>query len=198
MAALTELEKLHLDTPFRGSRDYVHSTSLYDAISEKLNISDMWLGSLKINRFTSQQCMLSMHNNHGSQAVGQISIVSSDNKTIAYIIETENSIAERVAFDEAHITNTANIADETISNKWLQDISFIDQCVSLTKKLHEQTLPTTEGKWVFTAINTNTNTYKKKPANISIQIDKKLGDRMTRSLVFLDSEQIGHIDFAVH
>ncbi|HSS96680.1 MAG TPA: hypothetical protein VLK33_06615 [Terriglobales bacterium] len=89
------------DLPFRGNRNYLHSTDLYPALTEFAHqqfSADAFIESLTIRRAASHQPWVSF--DISDEAFGSFCIRHSRNKTQGWLIESEAPIASRIPFDE--------------------------------------------------------------------------------------------------
>lgn len=177
-----ELEVL-LDTPLRGDRDYITGADLCAAADRELVIAGAWLESLKFRRFAGNSCVLSTseraHAPDSIVATGTAMVADRRRKVI--VLETEQSPRNRIAFDERAIVELAQIDDSSISQVRRSGHSFIDECIALTKFLHQQVLGG-EGKWIFTSIGLSAPMPSDERL-LKISLTATIGGRATRAAV---------------
>ena len=200
-----ELKHVTLNTPLRGARNYVHSTSLYnellDYTQSKIS-TEAWIQQLKLNQFTNKKCLATTTLDDDDETLGSFSIVVGKEIISGYVVTKEgnaNPILLQEEYDEDAICINANtnFEKESVNSSWNKEVSFIDQCVALTKHFHNQLFVLEEKKWIYTRLTLNQDINQLSPQLISIAIKRKLGNRITQSNIFLDENLVGIIEFSV-
>jgi hypothetical protein len=96
------------DLPFRGNRNYLHSTDLFPALTdfaEKTFDAKAFIGSLTIRHVISHQVRVDLENFGG--AVGSFRIRNGVSQTKGWLMETNIPVLSRVPFDETTATQAA-------------------------------------------------------------------------------------------
>ncbi len=193
--------RVDLNTPFRGARKYIHSTSIYNELlyhGGKHFGKSVWVRQLKLSQFFDTQCYATTTVSDNDQVVGNFSMQCADDSIEGYIVtDSLVPISTRENFDEKSLCLKSTILDEGVESEW-QKVPFIDQCVALTKYFHNHLYPLEGKKWVYTRLTLVDDITHLKPQKISIMLHKKLGNRMTQSHVLLDDKFYGTIEFSVN
>lgn len=195
-------ERVALHTPLRGNRNYVHSTSIYNQLlthAENVFEENAWVRQLKLSQFFDTQCYATITLDENDHEVGSFSLQCVDELMDGYIVtDKQLMISSREKFDEDSICSNATVHGQGIDNEWQKNTPFIDQCVALTKHFHNDLYPLEDKKWIYTRLTMKEDIAVLNPENISIKLNRKLGDRMTRSNIFLDGKEFGVIEFSVN
>ena len=195
-------ERIALDTPFRGNRNYIHSTSIYNQLQVHINEfvgKNAWIRQLKLNQFFDTQCYATTNLDENDQQVGNFSVQIIDSIIQGFIVADPSiAISSREEFDEGYICSKATMLDEGVENEWQVKVPFIDQCVSLTKYFHNELYPLESKKWIYTRLTMQEDTTHLNPKKITIKLNRKLGNRITQSSIFFDEEKCGVIEFSVN
>lgn len=161
-----------LDTPFRGERDYIHSTDLVaalDGLGGRFS-RQMYLKNIELRRPAHRQ--VEAHFEQRPDAFGSFAL--DDGKQIArgWLVESCSPIARRIPFDESAIAQAAINEPMRVSlSAPVAGYSGFEQMIVLFKLLCAQSRT---GKWVFTAM-TLTRPLEAEEPMILHQSQKVLG-----------------------
>lgn len=189
---MTEANKLHFS--FKGSRNYVHGSDIFDALDEWFEKQGMRVLDLAFRGFSSNHliCMLTEPEN-GVKAEGN-AIDKNGNRTAFWVVEAAEPVAERYPFDEEAIAGHAHIEGKTIEADETSGYSVIEQIIALTKALNYALVPEVNGKWVFGQLRL-TGVLPKKAARYKIRQKTQLAGRFSVQEITLDDCVIGDIRF---
>src|SRR5215472_15350260 len=109
LAPLAE-PSMTLDIPFRGQRNYAHSTDLYAALEtlvRRMDTPQTYVNGLTIRKKAHRQ--VSAHFLPHSDAFGAFSLSMSGQRVEGWLVETTAPITRRIAFDETRIALKATV-----------------------------------------------------------------------------------------
>ena len=196
------LEHVALNTPFRGNRNYVQSSSIYNELFKSCKSiidKNIWIKQLKLNQFANTQCYATTIVDAKYKIIGSFSLVCFESIVEGFIATKKDiPILLREEFNEEKIVLNSVVFDQGVECDWQENTSFIDQCVALTKHFHNALFPLEDKKWIYTRLTMKEDVSFLKPKTISISLNRKLGERMTQSSVLLDGKEYGTIEFSVH
>ncbi len=90
-----------VDLPFRGDRNYLHSTDLYPALTEfaqRQFSPDAFIASLTIRQAVSHQVRISLDGPEGS--FGSFRVRHGASQSKGWLVETDEPVLSRIPFDE--------------------------------------------------------------------------------------------------
>ena len=140
-----------LDIPFRGERDYVHSTDLFAALDELAGSflgSGAYLKSLTLRRQAYRSVAARFRPDPG--AFGTFTFAASQWVVEGWLVEDPAPITRRIAFDEAAIAQQATCGQgHVLLQSPVTGFDPFEQLIVLFKMLCAQSHP---GAWLFTSI----------------------------------------------
>lgn len=193
-----------LDLRFKGDRDYLHGTDMYEALQRAARAAGLPVGvhRLSIHGFARTQCRLALGAPGEALAipenrVAEFSLETSAGRALGYMAETGDRVEGRYPFDEDAIGARACGEARRIVVDGTPPCAPIEVVVALTKKLHNTVLPRAQGKWVFTRIELPRALVPQDAGRIAIELKHNFNDRLTKSGVTSGNEAIGHIYFSL-
>lgn len=201
---MQELDDFDLDIPFKGKRDYLHSTSLYDAVVKHLgdklgrgNLSDV---RLMFQGFARKKLKVTQHLGE-AESRALMTFVCAGQKFRLDFVETEKEVADRRPYPEEQIMEHCHldpVAERaTLVDDGRQPFSLMECVVAINKALHERLFAENRGKWLFTEIRTARPLYETQWKEIAVQLKHRLGLKLTRATITLDREDVGYICFSL-
>lgn len=103
-----------LDLPFKGSRNYLHSTDIYPALVELVREqigSDAWVSSLCLRRPFRNRILASFENSDA--ATGSFGIRNESNTITGSLTETRMPVTRRIPFDSSVVTASALLGSDS-------------------------------------------------------------------------------------
>ena len=144
---------------FKGGRSYVHGTDIYDSMLEMVldyfgeypdSVKGSFHGLLKNNG------IFRIYNSgeplENEQLFGLFSILMKENMYQLVLLDAGTPISLYYKYDEQKVLENVVLKDETITMQFKSTYTYIEQIVSMTKKLHLTIYPVAKGKWLFTKI----------------------------------------------
>jgi hypothetical protein len=141
-----------LDVPFRGDRDYVHSTDLFaslnDLAQQFLGL-DAYLKTLVLRRRARRQVTAQFRPD--ATAFGTFTFTARDRIMEGWLVESQMAINRRIVFHEAPIARKATSQEGRVALRSpVPGYSAIEQLIVLLKILCAQCH---SGAWLFTSID---------------------------------------------
>lgn len=193
---------------FKGSRDYVHGTDMFNKIielnKERFNGAefidiDMTVRSIartNMDLFESQ----SFNSNPSIPINANFSINVNGTKIMLLLVENGDTIQCKYDYYEDEIETAADvdIEEKTILLTNFVKYSLIEKLVALNKKLLNSLFPNHGGKWYFTKIklrDLDLNTPDS--ATIKLVFKKNVDFKITDTIIVVNDKPIGNIYFSL-
>ena len=191
-----------LETPFLGTRQYVHGTSLFNAIEGTLRRDvgdDTHIKNLTIRHMATRTCALLAAEDDPDgheRLVANVMYWNGSQFLKGKVVETDQQIENRIPYPEDKIVRGSLVDGECIRQCEPSGYTVIEEIVALTKKLHYRTQPQPDGQWVFINIDLD------RPLHFieypfQVEIVRKLGGKLTSSVIICNGEIVGRIQFGV-
>jgi hypothetical protein len=190
-----------MDLKFKGARDYLHGTDIYDGTMQVLQriAPEFAHGRLRmvIHEFAHRQCDLVC-------TTGAVPCPRPDDARIefwlsggvsAWLTETSRPVTRRQPYPEDEIVAVSKIDGQTIQACGVPPFSPIEMIVTLTKELH-LALRGRNKRWAFTRLELERPLAAGDPVGLRIELLQSLGNRLTRCAVRSAGEPLGHIFFS--
>lgn len=175
---------------FKGGRDYLHSTSVFDAIVDESGSQPTSIDFVFNHRTACQPIFSTEIQNRDRQA-----LIGSwrDSKREIFILEGTTPIDERVPYDEGAIASRCMISNGSVYAPIdIGGHSFIEICVAAYKHLLQIHLGDGHAKYAFARI-----TLQRIPeTDFAIRYARKIGGEFYQGDIIAD-ESIGRIFFGV-
>lgn len=190
--------KKEIPFPFKGNRDYVHGTSLFNAIVKSLAEQGIETGVLDVSfrkMVYSPVCIIENRNFQLEDAVTALARSSEGDKAVSLVLYEADSSEDpvRVEFDEDAACEGALVDGLSIVIMDPKHNDLIELVVSLCKKLHLAVVDDSK-KWVFSRYLGQFPIPAAK--KIEIKIVKQVGVRLTKSDVLVNDEKIADLFFS--
>lgn len=182
---------------FKGNRNYVQGTSLFNAVVDAAKERGCAEGVLNVSfkqMVYSSVCVIEQRMSNAEDAV-VANVVCGDDCAFTLTVNEapENAKAERQEFDEVEICKGAVIGNKRITQDQPHHKDFIELLVSLCKKMHQECVDSTK-KWVFSRYEGQFPIPE--PEKVDLVIVKQVGTRLTSSDVLINGTKIGNIYFS--
>ncbi len=191
-----------LDLKFKGSRVYAHGTDFFNQVSNVLSDFFPEAKSTRVTQiifraFAKKQCALAVVSDEIKDRVVSDVLVDIDGKEeMLAIIEVDQDITARYAYDETKITNLTQIESDSITLNTRSGYTLIEEIVALNKQLNYADMPNVAGQWLFTRFDLE-SPLQEDAQHIVVQRSTSIPNRYTVSDVIIDKNKIGQIHFAV-
>lgn len=191
-----------LNTPYKGSRHYVHGSDLFNNISHKLlelfEQHSPFVSQLSFSRFAYHLCDLVFDESVEAQGImGKGTVTFEDNtKKSFYLAETTSIPVERVPFDEDSLVAQASYTGRSIELSGKPPFSSIETIIALTKALSYKNMPLQQGKWVFGRIDLMV-ALPTIDHSVAIENISSVAGRFNTNNILVDGNLVGKIQFIV-
>lgn len=182
---------------YKGSRNYLHGSDIYNAIDDLLNARfSGHLACLVFKRFARNQIELQFEKpDDSSQLLGHGAWQILPGEMVQFWLqETPQHVTESYPFQEEPITQPAEIDGTMIRGKRANAYSLIENIIALTKCLNYALTPDVNGKWLFGQLNLE----KALPTEwdeIVVRRGVAVGNRFSRNQIEIDGGDFGEIRF---
>jgi len=196
MDRLEEEETVPLDLPFKGTRDYLHGTDMFDAL---LRITEAKGPVVLVLRRTMRHPVDAVPIPRGvapsaHSAEFHYTWAGSD-RTIVVREDPGRIVTRRVPYDEEAITAGAAVCGTSLSSSISGSYSFIEYVVTLNKLLLSRWAPgMTASKWLFTRIELDI--VPESPKRLDLNVTASIGCRIAKTAIRADGRLLGHIYFS--
>lgn len=188
----------HLQFPFKGARQYIHSTSIMDAILEfSLPVPKPFgIDFLFKKKILVSCCRVELREPEASDhvVIRVLPNAKSSTPPVFICINPESGCLQsrRIPYDEDHISTVAVVSGCGIRSAVVDGFSDSEIAVALCKRLHLEVVNANR-KWVFSRY---TGRFPLRlEGEIELVIAKRLGERMTCTDLYSSGELVGQIYF---
>lgn len=199
------LRTLPLELPFKGGRDYLHGTDVYEDLA---SLAARELGSgiyrfqMALHRFFARQPDLHWSEDQQQparprDAVADFSAAARARKLSGWLSESGRPVGHRVEYDEDRIASRCSFARDSIRIEGETGFLPIEVAVSMTKVLHYRRMPPAAGRWIFTKLDLRRLLAAADAAALSIVLRDNLHGRLTKSDILARGEAVGAIYFSL-
>lgn len=182
---------------FKGNRNYVQGTSLFNALVDAAGQRGLSEGKINVSfkhMIHNPVCILEERAPTAADSV-VAKIVGSQGGSHSLCINaaTETEEAVRQDFDEPEACRGSIIGDKSIVQNDPHHTDRIELLVSLCKKMHLECIDSTK-KWVFSRYD---GQFPIPAMNkVELRITKQVGSRLTSSDVLINGEKIADMYFS--
>ena len=184
---------------YKGSRDYLHGSDIYNAIVDSLgNELSGHLARLVFKRVVRNQIRIAMNEQVSMEgAVGRGTWRNSNGEQIPFwLLESGLPVTESYKFDEDAITSRALVDGKIIRGVRSNCYTVIENIVALTKCLNCSLVPDVRGKWMFGQIDLEA-ALPDEWNNLTITRTHLVGNAFSRNNITINDREFGQIRFIV-
>ena len=199
---MNSLNSTMLNLQFKGDRDYLHGSDIYNETLAwlKLQRGNVQSIDFSFHRIASRQLRAVVGDLPGGiDPVAMCSFTANGAREQLYIIETELEVIGRYHYPEEAIVSCMQIdlASRRCVLRRGPIHSDIELWVTMARALHYKVFPLKIGKWFFVRGRYPRYESHSQSLNRTLCIVSNFNDKLTRSEVFLDDQIAGEIYFAV-
>ena len=192
--------------PFKGTRTYLHGTSIIDMLATELEIRFLGVteqkGEIVFHSFARHQCDL-MLPPRGKVVVPPENAVTtfecsigSEDAVIGWLVETRRLVTSSVPYPEEDIQERSSIIGKMVRLSAPCELDAIETVVALTKHLHNTLFPLDGKKWIFTKLEFDRFLNKEDIPGMEIEVRFNLHNRITKSAVRTIAGEVAQIYFS--
>jgi len=193
-----------LELAFKGERDYVHGTDLFNQtlswLQSALPHAPVQDVDFSFHRLARHQVRVQVGDPPlGEQAFSVCAFTQSGRRQKAYLIETQEPVATRYPYPEDEIVASMQVDPRARRGVLRGPVGYtdIEVWVAMSKALHYRVFAQLPGKWLFVRGRFPMPTRHTQARERTLMIAASLHDRLTRSDVLLDGRKVGEIYFSV-
>jgi len=200
------MKAIPLTVPFKGERNYIHSTDVYVDIlrgleeHERIPIDGITDVDFVFRRVCRQRVQMTRDRQQDSDAVATFSFRYRGEPQQWQLYERDIPVSDRVPCHEADVIARSCIDAEgqVIAAPYADGprATLIETIVALNKALHLDVFSEARGKWLFTQVQSERALRDPRPEEIRIHLAKQFGLRLTKSEILFDGALFGHIFFS--
>lgn len=189
---------------FKGAREYLHGTDIYDALIDQC--ARTGLGEvdgpldLTFSRFCTGQMDFRFAENEDDRCrpedtVGHFNLTTGQAIRFGWMVQTTRPVTDHYAFDEDAITRRSKIANEIIADGGANDARPIEVVVALTKHLHCTVLPIDNERWIMAQLRMSRPLRQSDKGSIEIHLINRTNTRLTKSSLYVGCDRVGEVLF---
>ena len=183
--------EIYLNFCFKGDRDYVHGTDMFNSIVKNLDTSLKRIDFMIYKR-TNKNLLLKDKLNNKDLIIFKFL----NNGKIYYGIETDDIVDCRYSFKEEEILEKTELKKRKVALLHYNDkYSFIENIVVANKYLLNEIFPNIKGKWYFTRLQLEY--YPIKAKTLNLEFINHLNLRLTKTKISDDKKTLGYIYFSL-
>lgn len=187
--------------PYKGLREYVHSTSILDYLhvsgtdicNQTAHVKSLSFRKLIKGDFD----LLPLSECSRSELAGEVTLLDQSGTEHGFgLLDTGNIHQNRIEFNETKIAESAESNGSMISCRKLVGFTFPEIMVSLAKQYHQINLPSQNQKWIFAKLDAQGPL----PDNFDeceVAFLNAIGNRYSRNKVSFDGKTYGIMQFAL-
>lgn len=195
-----------LDLAFRGERNYLHGTDLYESLTRLpgLPLNGRSLGITFHARVLHQPDLVLLEKEdrslrHDPAFRGEMRIATGAEAVQAVLLESSRPVTAWRPCNEKAIAAHGEVDIETrrATLKGIPQGSAIEQVVFLNKKLHLLALPHLGPKWMFARLELDAPLDFSAAGTLALHLSQVVGDRFTRTDIRRDGAPLGTLFFSL-
>ena len=191
-----------LDLLFKGSRDYLHGTDIYNKVITILNENNSAISEIDIAFHSLARTQLKLTTDQpvvGDSTVATCSFNTSDKRKRVYIVETDHQVTQRYPYPEDEIVRqmVVNLEEQYGELSGNPPFTDIEIWIAMTKSLHHKVFPQLSGKWLFVRGRFARYTEHSQAMARRISIVSCFNNKLTKSEAILDGCKVGEIYFSI-
>jgi hypothetical protein len=200
------LHSVSLRLAYKGERDYLHGTDIYNAVTGIIGGSNPGIvfNRIKIafHKVARNQCKLIYGNYSLLEQMPkninvEVNYISSSANIIGWLCETDEHVIEHIPYQEEEIIKRSNIDGKKITIDSELQFTPIEVLVAMTKQLHVIHYPVKTGRWFFARIDLNRLLTISDAQTLVVEIEKNLNNRLTKARIHSGEEMLGYIYFSL-
>lgn len=188
-------------TALRGSRDYVHSTDIYEEIVNGAVLADLGFdGPVDLRIRRKIMCRPRYVYFPAGEAVGEASVICSFKSGgvgyVAAVTETADPVMVLKQYDETPAARISRIEGRTARLDGETGLRPIEAVTALAVHLHKAALPPAAGKrWMLVQLSIRRPLAETETKWLGLYIDKLVGTTMTRTRIDAHDGPLGTMIF---
>jgi hypothetical protein len=193
-----------LELCFKGDRDYLHGTTLFDSVMEWIidTYQDKTITKLdaSFHHLVHRQVALYDTPVEEDESVGIFSFFVDGERKKIFLHETDTPVRVRIACSEEQIREeiVIDFSKQQATLHQLQGFSDMELWVFMIKELHYNIYPDLEGKWLFVRAQFPAYGQQIHPVQkLVVRVLSNFQNKLTRSGLFVNDDKVGEIYFSL-
>lgn len=186
---------------FRGSRDYVHSTDIYEEIvtgAKAMSLIPSGKIDLRIRRkiFSRPVYQFSLRPFSGEEDAARANIELGGSEWLVRVINTAQPVEASKVYDEQRIFDASFIEESSIVLRQNIGMRPIEVVTALSVKLHKALFPPGPlQRWLLGRLEVSRPLGRRDAEFMKIELERRMGKGITRSRVIAEEGAIGSLTF---
>ncbi len=197
------MKSFDLAFKFKGSRDYVHGTDIFNALLKKLvdfgyAVPDRISFSMHRMMRSNLTVCLGSPDEMPEDKAAFCMLEKDSERVVLGLYENGRDVIGRYAYDEDAIVAGCVMTNSELTLKSAKRHPYtnIEKVVALNKSYMTQYFRENDGKWVFSKLQVAADFITIEPEIIRLTLISNIGVRMTRTQVRFDDKIVGEIYFS--
>jgi len=198
------MKKLEFKFCFKGNRDYVHGTDIYNESVKKLVelspelITEIDFSIHKISHNDLAGYLTENESSFHGESIAKFQFMQGAQKRVLYFIETQDKINCSYEYPEEDIVKASEYDPQKKMILLKENLPFttIEKIVAMNKALLQSLFEDAPGKWYFTKLKV-ARQLSESVVDIKLVFRKNLRFKLTQTEIFLGEEDIGQIFFSL-
>lgn len=198
----------NMDFCFKGNRDYVHGTDIFNRISgyimDNLSITDIDNIDLSIHKIIRKNITFSLYingnaDNDRGEAAAIFSFSRDRDRYKFVLVENDKNIDCRYDYSEEEILKHCdiNLTRQSIGINTSTPYSDVEVIVAMNKALLASLYPAASGKWFFTRYSGSRLRSENKFNTLQVTLKHNFKFKLTKSAIAIDGNEKGFIFFSL-
>lgn len=186
----------------RGNRDYIHSTDIYQQILDGASSNGLQAGGgmdLRIKRKMTTRVVYRYSNTASAESdlAGVVASIEINNEPWVVELRETGDPADGVkAYDEARICDASRLGDVDVLLDYDVGMQPIEVVTALAVHLHKRRFSPPQGlRWLLARLELKRLLRSEDASQMKISIDRRIGDKITRSRILAADGDIGAMTF---
>lgn len=193
---------VRFDFKFKGERNYIHGTDIYNETLAWLISQRHDVGSIdfSFHHIASRQLVGILDTlPEGIEPVAICSFTSREGRNRLYVVETADPVTGRYSYPEDKIVSQMKLDLNARRCVLLGGVIYsdIEVWVAMTKAIHYEAFPNLGGKWIFARWRSTQYVRRSIALKRELHIASIFNNKLTRSEVFLDGQKAGEVYFVI-
>ncbi len=200
------MKKENLEFCFKGTRTYVQSPDIFDAVVKKLKkhydmneITDIKYSAYEMLYSNADMIVTTNFNKDDYQKINSIiTFKIEDKKYYIIVVENENKIDCSQEYSEELVREKSIINGSKIEFINLGDDSITEIAVSMDKYYFQETI-TNDGKWIVTKFEYKNlkDLFDIKGKRLGLELKNNFNNKLTKSIITIDDKAVGYLYFSL-
>lgn len=189
---MREAEPFYLDVSYRGGRNYVHSTSIANALATRF--PDATSFELLLRKLMTHRLEFQPASDTKATAGGGHAFIVTPERNLRFEITEDHSVPVhgRDRYDEDAVPLRFDSTQRRVDVGPVRDFTFFDRLVAANKTLINRAL---DPGVKLLAVKLATPGFPADDAEFAVEIDSHVGKRIFKSTIWLDGEKNGEVVF---